>query len=314
MEKYKRQPLVSVAVVAYNSSRTIIETLDSIYNQIYRNIELIISDDCSTDGTVEVCKAWLKTHNERFVSIKFIIPNKNTGLSGNCQRVWEGCNTEWLKLIAADDLLLPNCISDNVEFVSKHDDAQCVFSKIKIIGMSQEDGERFLQMRYDYSFFQKTRDEQYEQLLKWCSIPAPASFLNVLELRKKGLCYDTRIPMIDDRPFFLRLVAAGVRFDFFDKITVGYRVHPNSLCNAPIHSPAFHESVLLTNFYYPFAYYYAIDSEKAIKEVVAREMTLYNEYYQLKQLTQSRVFKIVNYICNPRLICRKVSNAFRMKR
>lgn len=46
--------LVSVIVLAYRSAETIIETLDSIKNQTYPNIELIVTDDCSPDNTVQV--------------------------------------------------------------------------------------------------------------------------------------------------------------------------------------------------------------------------------------------------------------------
>ena len=50
----KPEQLVSVVVITYNSSQTVVETLDSIKTQTYQNIELIVSDDCSSDNTVEV--------------------------------------------------------------------------------------------------------------------------------------------------------------------------------------------------------------------------------------------------------------------
>lgn len=49
-------PLVSVVVITYNSSKYIVETLNSVKKQTYKNIELIITDDCSTDNTVSVIK------------------------------------------------------------------------------------------------------------------------------------------------------------------------------------------------------------------------------------------------------------------
>ena len=52
-------PLVSVVVITYNSAKFVIETLESVKSQTYKNIELIISDDCSTDDTVERCRLWL---------------------------------------------------------------------------------------------------------------------------------------------------------------------------------------------------------------------------------------------------------------
>ena len=54
----KHMNLVSVVVVVYNSSETVVETLDTILKQTYRNIELIVADDCSTDDTVKIVKSW----------------------------------------------------------------------------------------------------------------------------------------------------------------------------------------------------------------------------------------------------------------
>lgn len=52
-------PLVSIQVVTYNAAKTILETLESIKAQTYPPIELIISDDCSRDNTVEICREWV---------------------------------------------------------------------------------------------------------------------------------------------------------------------------------------------------------------------------------------------------------------
>ncbi len=73
-------PLISVPVVTYNSSKTVLETLDSIYNQTYENLELIVSDDCSTDNTVDICQEWINAHKERFVRTELLVDEKNTGV------------------------------------------------------------------------------------------------------------------------------------------------------------------------------------------------------------------------------------------
>ena len=62
--KRKDNLLVSVCVLAYNSSKYILETLNSIKNQTYDTIELIISDDCSTDDTVALCTQWINRNFE----------------------------------------------------------------------------------------------------------------------------------------------------------------------------------------------------------------------------------------------------------
>ena len=73
-------PLVSVPVITYNSSKTVLETLDSIYNQTYQNLELIVSDDCSTDNTVGICREWIEAHKKRFVRTELLTVEKNTGV------------------------------------------------------------------------------------------------------------------------------------------------------------------------------------------------------------------------------------------
>jgi len=76
-------PLVSIIVITYNSSEYVIETLESAKAQTYQNIELIVSDDCSTDETLEICRDWMKKNQDRFVRSELITTEKNTGISGN---------------------------------------------------------------------------------------------------------------------------------------------------------------------------------------------------------------------------------------
>ena len=71
------EPLVSILVVTYNSSKTIEETLESAKNQTYGPIEVIISDDHSTDDTVEICEKWIEKNENRFTNSKVISASEN---------------------------------------------------------------------------------------------------------------------------------------------------------------------------------------------------------------------------------------------
>ena len=126
--------LVSVPVATYNSVDFIIETLESIYNQTYKEIELLISDDFSTDGTIEKVDEWIKQERviNRFVRIEFIKVPANTGISANCNRFIKACKSDWIKMIAGDDILLPNCIEDNMKFIAENPEAQIVFSQVRL--------------------------------------------------------------------------------------------------------------------------------------------------------------------------------------
>ncbi|MEQ8534921.1 MAG: glycosyltransferase, partial [Imperialibacter sp.] len=66
--------LVTVAVTAFNSAKTIVDTLESVIEQSYQQLELIISDDASSDNSVELAKKWLASpdNSQRFVDTRII--------------------------------------------------------------------------------------------------------------------------------------------------------------------------------------------------------------------------------------------------
>ena len=136
-------PSVSIAVVTYNSAKTILETLESIKVQTYPNLELIISDDCSTDHTVSLCREWVEKNKERFDRVELITAEKNTGVSANFNRAEAACQGEWVKPIAGDDLLMPNCIEECVNYAEKHPDAYAIFGRAKAFGASMEECEKW---------------------------------------------------------------------------------------------------------------------------------------------------------------------------
>ena len=82
----KENDLVSIVVITYNSSKYVLETLESAKAQTYQNIELIITDDCSTDNTVAVCKEWLEKNEDRFVKAELVTSPCNTGVPANLNR------------------------------------------------------------------------------------------------------------------------------------------------------------------------------------------------------------------------------------
>ena len=246
------KPLVSVPVITYNSSNTIIETLDSIYNQTYPNIELIISDDCSTDNTVELCGEWVEKNKERFVRTEIITVEKNTGVSANGNRARKACQGVWLKGVAGDDLLLPNSISDNIDFIEEHPDAIYVWSRCKSFGMN-EDRCAEMDAYYNYDFFSWTPQEQYEFLtLHGNCIPAVSVFYNREKNEKLGIKNDERIPLLEDQPRWVNLIKKGVRLYFMDKLTVMWRLNENGLFSSGKSSLAFQKSNALFYIYYGF--------------------------------------------------------------
>lgn len=293
-------PTVTIGVLTYNSSKYILDTLESIKAQTYPYLIIQISDDCSTDDTIKLCKNWIDKNKERFLKTKIIIPDHNTGVSGNANRDWDACETEWLKEIAGDDLLMPNCIDDNIKFVEEHPDAVLVFSKVKCFGASEERCKKHEEKIFDYSFFGMTPKEQFERIKYRSCLPTASAFYNLERLTKIGIRHDERIPFLEDRPKWLKAIRKEVRFDFIDKETTLYRLHEESLSNTAILSPKFYESTRLAFFYYVFQEMYDRHQEDAIKEAVQQEMEHYQQYVNCKKERDKyyklSVFRIKDFI------------------
>jgi len=258
----KNQPLVSVPVITYNSSKTVVETLDSIFNQTYPKLELIVSDDCSTDDTVEICREWIVAHKDRFARTELLTVEKNTGVSANINRAEVMCSGEWVKVIAGDDILMPDCIETYVNYVSKHSDAIYVFSKVETFG-GEEDRRKVIESQFLYEFFNWPIERQYDFLtLERNCIPAATSFYNRNRIMKLGVKNDERIPLLDDWPRWINLLKKGVRFCFIDKVTVKYRVGVSSLSTTEKKTIAYQKSSAKVYIYYCFENDYKKNSKK----------------------------------------------------
>lgn len=221
----QKQPLVSVVVVTYNSGKTVLDTLESILVQTYQNIELIISDDCSLDNTVDVCREWIADHRSRFTDIKLLLAEKNQGVCVNANRGRFASNGEWMKGIAGDDILLPNCVKDNVDYVLTHPDAVFIFSFMKVYlndfkennCIDKKKGPR------DLSLFTEPSSIQLIHMAYSAFVQTPTMFIKSSVFKEIG-GYSDRYGY-EDWPFFIEMLEKGYKCDFLDSITIGYRVH-----------------------------------------------------------------------------------------
>ncbi len=216
----KNNPLVSVIVLTYNSSATVIETLDSIKNQNYPNIELIITDDCSKDDTVGVVRDWLAKNEDSFVNSQLIIATTNTGVSGNLNRGIAKSHGMWVKPIAGDDLLLPECVSDNVDCSNKNKEVKVVFSRAHFFG---DPAICSKYKNFGYGLFGLKNREKYLFLLIRNCIIAPATFISRQYLDSVG-GYNEDIPFIEDWPFWIKMFKDKCNVTFLNKETVKYRM------------------------------------------------------------------------------------------
>ena len=105
------KPLVTVFIPVYNCEKYIKESLESIINQTYENLDILIIDDGSTDNTVNLIKQYKDTR------IRLLRNDKNRGIPYTRSRGLEECRGEYLALMDADDISLSERIKKQVNFL-----------------------------------------------------------------------------------------------------------------------------------------------------------------------------------------------------
>jgi len=95
----RTKPLISIAMATYNGEKYLKEQLDSIYAQTYKDIEVIVSDDCSTDGTLGILKQYAKSKG-----LKYYVNDSNLGLVKNFEKAITLCKGDYIALADQDDV------------------------------------------------------------------------------------------------------------------------------------------------------------------------------------------------------------------
>lgn len=302
------QPLVSVPVITYNSAKFVLETLESIKAQTYQNIELIISDDCSADNTVELCQQWVEKNKTRFVRTQIITSETNTGVSANLNRAEEACQGEWVKGIAGDDLLMPNCIDNCVNYVLDNQEVAYLFGKIEAFGASEERNKYFTEHVFDYSFFDLTIDGQLERLVFGANcVPASTCFYNRQKAIELGIRNDERIPLLEDWPKWINILEKGVKLEFIDKVVVRYRIHEQALSTKGVLSSRYVHSNLLFDLLYRYPKWMEVDSKSASMRYAEYYANIYsnvyNEYMRIQKklatIQSSHIYLIGSFLLKP---------------
>ena len=277
--------IVTIIVATYNSSKYVLETLESIKNQTYPHLSLIITDDCSTDDTVDICKKWVGLNESRFVETQILESQINTGISGNGNRGAAACKTKWVKGIAGDDLLMPNCIQDNVDYVLSHPEVHFLFSRIIPFGSNKQKISDILNA-IDYSFYDLSTEDQLDRLIfNGNCIPAPSFFYDIDVLRKYGIKNDERIPMLEDAPKWINILRKGLVLSFMDKETVLYRVSSISISGAVDCSPRYYKSrISFWHYYLEDEFIKKWGKQKTFELDLENQLALYNKYLFYKNL------------------------------
>ncbi|MCC0176632.1 glycosyltransferase [Waterburya agarophytonicola K14] len=206
-------PKVSVIIPSYNCDRYLPEAIDSVLRQTYKNYEIIVIDDGSTDNTSAAIKPYLAKIRYVYQDNQGVSAARNCGLA-----LAEG---ELIAFLDADDLFLPDKLQQQVAVFEQHPDLAIVNSGYHVI---QEDGEVVMDVE------------------RWHEIPdlTPEVWLlhkpvlpSVMMFRKEWLervgGFDPRFSSSEDVEVVLRMVIQGCKAAWLTQITTCYRRHNHSV-------------------------------------------------------------------------------------
>ena len=121
------EKLVSVCINAYNSADVISETIESVLNQTYKNLQIIVVDDCSTDNTAEVVKSF----DDKRIELYSLPKNGNISNANNeCLHRAKG---EYIAHLDSDDIWVANKIEKQVKFLEENPQYGACFSHAGLI-------------------------------------------------------------------------------------------------------------------------------------------------------------------------------------
>lgn len=125
---------MSVCIPAYNNADTIIETIQSVLAQTYRQLELIVVDDRSSDNTWQIVQQFRQeTGDERLLVYQ---NDKNLGMAGNWNRCMELCRGDYIKLLCADDLIHETLLEREVAVMEEHPEVNLVQTDTRFVDMN----------------------------------------------------------------------------------------------------------------------------------------------------------------------------------
>lgn len=217
----KEKPLVSVAIITYNQKEYLKECIESVLEQDYPNIEIVVADDCSTDGTQEMLKAYSEKYPGKFV---LKLSETNLGITPNSNVAHFACSGKYIAWIGGDDLMLPNKISKQVEYMENNKDYAICYHDLDVF---ESDTNKTL---YIQSKKVKPRSGTLTEVAKYGCFNGACSTMVVREKTPES-GFNLSLPVASDWMYWLDTLKNGGKIGYIDKVLGRYRRHSNNVTN-----------------------------------------------------------------------------------
>lgn len=209
---------ISVTMPAYNAERFIAEAVESILNQTFRDFELIIVNDGSTDGTLAIAESYA-AKDDRVT----VVSQPNGGISAARNRGLSVAKGEWIAVMDSDDVALPQRFERQLDFLAKNPDLAVISSYVHNI---DDKGKRIAQYESPLTDRQAVKDLVARDGL--------ISFHHSAVLMRREVVeavggYRGQFDMLEDCDLWNRIAEQGHGILVQPEYLLEYRLHPSSV-------------------------------------------------------------------------------------
>lgn len=216
-------PLVSVIITSYNRAQFIGKAIESALMQDYPNLEVIVSDNCSTDNSDAVIRSYLKDNR-----VKYFKSTTNMGMIPNFQKAIEQlASGDYLTFISSDDFLInKSFISESVELFLK-------YNKVVIVKAPKATckDDFIIPNNSNIHFFEKEVVPGKEMFLRFnetnCPIGFSACMIDARALKRVDIAYDPEGITLEHEILLSLLLLGDIAF--IKKHSYAFRVHDTQI-------------------------------------------------------------------------------------
>ena len=197
------KPLVSIIMNCYNGERYLTEALDSIFNQTFKDWEVIFWDNASTDESAKIAKSYGN-------KVKYFYADKTTPISSAREEAFKRANGDYLAILDVDDLWYPEKLEKQVELFNNKPEVAVVYSDAVYF---DEDGDKYNL----FNVVKPYRGKVFGKMLAKNCIASVTLMFKKTAIESLDYLYDKQYVAIEDYDLYMR-IAINHEFDYLNDI------------------------------------------------------------------------------------------------
>lgn len=213
-------PLVSILISSYQQRDFLEKAIESALNQSYPNIEIIIGDDASSDGSVELIRSFSKKFSKKIMGLYH---PQNIGVINNYNSLLSASSGKYVMRLDGDDLLLPENVSRQVKLLEANPHIIGCYHNLELF---YSDSNETICLFIDKK--RPARKGTFTNVIKYgCFFPGAFTMIRNKSIPSQG--YDRRAKSVSDYLFMVNILRKGGEVIYLNEVLGRYRIHGGNL-------------------------------------------------------------------------------------